>query len=568
MGTAAEQLAEVLAEDAGSAARRELLTSGDPVKVLQKHLEGAEHRHVLQAAVVLFQRFCQTETMPELEKLVALVRELVLPTLSILEGQVTTRRAFQAASTLTPLLQRVCVVATQSCFLALRGPWSPNVLHPFYEALEDLAWVFNEAIIARADLRRPFDAPRIYVSHRHFAELQAAVGKAAASEALCSWELRRKLAPLPPKPEHRWRYDQLKHFWESSCAQKYDGGVPIDELTILLLQAAGAEVSLSNRETLMRRIHSDSSRFVGKLCADELDAFSAEIRRSGGLRAWVHAVVLGDVQPYQPRPKFSDSTLQFLQSSKTSERPFLSARFRKPGEGSAANPLTDCVAQGLLKASQRLILGEKVSPNARNAHGDTALHLAASLDLKQGSLGALLLKNGADVNAPDRHYATPLHKAAAGQSNFAKELVKNGADIGREDRWKSTPLHKAAEHGNGELTTLLLNEGAGITANNWGATPLHRAVARGQLAVVETLLAKGADANAEDQNGDRPLHLAAAQGDYAVVKSLLQKGGEAKVPNRLGKLPEDCARDRGHLDVVTLLQHKDEWVVHPFAATA
>ncbi|CAL1144007.1 unnamed protein product [Cladocopium goreaui] len=117
---------------------------------------------------------------------------------------------------------------------------------------------------------------------------------------------------------------------------------------------------------------------------------------------------------------------------------------------------------------------------------------------RHGSLGALLLSNGADINAQDRYLATPLHKAAAGQSNLAKELVKNGADVGREDRWRSTPLHKAAEHGKAELASLLLSEGAGISADEWGATPLHRAVHRGQLAVVETLLANGGDANAED----------------------------------------------------------------------
>ncbi|CAK8994577.1 unnamed protein product [Durusdinium trenchii] len=492
---AGEQLAEVLAQDA-STANTELLSSGDPVKVVLRHLEMAEHRHILQAAVVLFQRLCESEPLPELQKLVSLVREVLLPTLMMFESHLSTRRAFQAASTLTPLLNRAATLAAQSCSLAIRGPWSPNVLHPFCEAVSDLAEVFSGAIIARAELRRPFDAPRIYSSHRRFAELAAAIGKAVASSP-ASWEIQRKLANLPERPEHCWRYDQLRHFWNSSCSEKYGDAVPIDELAILLLQAAGADVSLANREALMRRMHTDSRRISGKVCADELDAFSAEIRRSGGLKAWVHGVAfggdLGGDWMGPCRPRLGRAAFPTTKRWDHSSRALRPATLQKQTEGC----LVDAVAQGLLKASQRLVLGQKASPNARDAHGDTALHLAASLDFKHGSLAALLLKNGADINAQDRHLGTPLHNAVAGQSNLAKELVENGADIGREDRWKRTPLHTAAEHGKAELATLLLHEGAGITANDWGATPLHRAVARGQLAVVEALLVNGADANAE-----------------------------------------------------------------------
>jgi len=557
MGPAGEQLAESLAQDA---TKTELLSTADPIKIVLQRLEGAEHRDVLQAAMILFQRFCDTAALPEVGKLSSIVSQSMLPTLAKFDSYLNTRRAFQAASTLTPLLSRAATLATQCCALAMRGPWSPGVVLPFCEAVSDLAEVFSVAIIARAELHRPFDAPRIYASHQRFADLEATASRAVSLCSPNAANVSRALAPVPPKPEHRWRYDQLRHFWSSSCSHKYlDGAVPIDEMAILLLQAAGADVSLAHREAIMRRLHCTSHRFEGKICADELDACATEIRRSGGLKAWVHAVAVGGDPSSMPTFKGSTETRRRL-----GERPFLlTATLRKPETESF---LTDVVAQGLLKASQRMVLGDKVSPDSRDAHGDTPLHLAASLDFKHGSLGALLLSNGADVNAQDRHLATPLHKAAAGQSNLAKELVKNGADVGREDRWRCTPLHKAAEHGKAELATMLLSHGAGIAADDFGATPLHRAVARGQLAVVETLLANKGDANAEDRRGDKPLHLAAANGDYALVKLLLQHGGQAGANNRVGKMPEDCARDRGHTDVVTLLQHRDEWVL-PAAAT-
>ena len=561
MGPASEQLADSLAQDAY---KMEILSTGDPMKLVLAHMEGAQHQDMLQAAVILFQRFCDTESLPELDKLSSIVGEGIVPALAKFEKHLTARRAFQAATTLTPLLARAATLATQCCALAIRGPWSPCVILPFCEAVSDLTEVFNVAIIARAELHRPFDAPRIYASHQRFADLETTASKAVASMSSPeAGNICRTLAPMPAKPEHHWRYDQLRQFWLSSCSHKYlDGAVPIDELAILLLQAAGADVSLAHREAIMRRLHCSSCRFGGKICADELDACASEIRRSGGLKAWVHTLALGG-DPWKPSLKVGPSTQTRRQMG---TRPFLLTATRKPETESS---LTDTVAQGLVKASQRLVLGDKVSPNSRDAYGDSALHLAASLDFKNGSLATLLLSNGADIHSQDRHLATPLHRAAGAHSNLAKELVKNGADVGQEDRWKSTPLHKAAEHGKAELATLLLTEGAGIVADDWGATPLHRAVARGQVAVVETLLANRGDANLEDRKGDRPLHLAATRGDYALVKLLLQHGGEAGARNRVGKIPEDCARDRGHTDVVTLLQHRDDWVVpHPLAATA
>mmetsp|Transcript_13739 Transcript_13739/g.16494 ORF Transcript_13739/g.16494 Transcript_13739/m.16494 type:complete len:328 (+) Transcript_13739:35-1018(+) len=326
---------------------------------------------MLQAATILFQRFCDTESLPELDKLLSIVRQSILPTLATFENHLTTRRAFQAASTLTPLLIRAATLATQCCALAIRGPWSHQVILPVCEAVSDLAEVFGVAIIARAELHRPFDAPRIYASHQRFMDLEAAASRAVSVSGPMAANVSRTLAPLPPKPEHHWRYDQLRYFWCASCSHKYlDGAVPIDELAILLLQAAGADTSLVHREALMRRLHSASFRFAGKLCADELDSCAAEIRRSGGLKAWVHTVARGG----ESTPLGATKTQRRL----TGERPFLlTATLRKPETESF---LPDVVAQGLLKASQRLVLGDKVSPNSRDMHGDTALHLAASLD--------------------------------------------------------------------------------------------------------------------------------------------------------------------------------------------
>lgn len=239
----------------------------------------------------------------------------------------------------------------------------------------------------------------------------------------------------------------------------------------------------------------------------------------------------------------------------------------------------DSVERNLLKTSQRLILGEKSTPRSIDArHGtfhETPLHAAAVQDRKKHlPFATLLINNGADVNAEDRHLAAPLHlAAAAGHGEMAKKLVSCGANVCKEDRWKATALHKAADGGHAGITETLLRNGAGAGARDaWGATPLHRAVARKQLAVAEALLqaapAGCAEANAEDCSGCRPLHVAARNGDYALAKLLLEHNAAPAARSRLdGKTPEEIARARGHHDVVALLQHRDEWVsVRPGAA--
>eukprot|EP00933_Yihiella_yeosuensis_P068797 TRINITY_DN7478_c0_g5_i1.p1 TRINITY_DN7478_c0_g5~~TRINITY_DN7478_c0_g5_i1.p1 ORF type:complete len:615 (-),score=130.09 TRINITY_DN7478_c0_g5_i1:110-1954(-) len=595
----AEKLAESLAQVAEDDSN--LLSSGDPMKLVSPHLDNVEHRVLVKASEILLRRFHDTVDgkLPQLERMGAVAKQLALPALSKLGNCLTARRAFQAACTLTPLLNRAVVLASQCCALAIRGISEATIIMPLTRALTDMVEVFTAAILDRAELFRPFDAARISASHQHFVDQQAEAARAFSGSTQSS--NRGKLAPPPARPTHDWRYDQLRKFWDTSCSHRsVDGTIPVDALAVLLIQAAGAEASIGNREAVMRRLHKLSSQNARSMSQAELDLCAPEMRRCGGLRAWVHCVMTqgGEETPRAAIAAASSTGTKSLNATwssglsgstgmplsarttgslwgtqrggvtPTGKKPFvLSASFgRRPptGRDDGSNPLVDSVSRGLLKASQRLVLGEKTPPTTRcGYHGDSALHIAAQQDLKHAPMASLLLSKGADANAEDRHLATPLHTAAAsGRSHLARELLKHGADAGREDRWGATPLHKAADTGQAELAELLLKEGASVTTSDeWGYTALHRAAAHGQLAVAEKLLASHADANAEDRKGDRPLHVAAAHGDYAVVKLLLQHGGEATARSRVaGKTPEDYARDHGHTDVVTLLQHRKEWI--------
>merc|ERR1711865_1029072 len=114
-----------------------------------------------------------------------------------------------------------------------------------------------------------------------------------------------------------------------------------------------------------------------------------------------------------------------------------------------------------------------------------------------------------------------------------------------------------------EVAELLLQGGASADAvDEWGSTPLHRAAAKRQLAVAEHLLGSfHADVDAQDRCGERPIHLAAKNGDYAMIKFFLENACNPLAQSRTtGKTAEQLARDRGHTDVVTLLQHRKDWV--------
>ena len=91
------------------------------------------------------------------------------------------------------------------------------------------------------------------------------------------------------------------------------------------------------------------------------------------------------------------------------------------------------------------------------------------------------LDAGADVNAQDQSGYSPLHYAAAFNSNPAvvKTLLKAGADLQAKD-------------------------------HEWGATPLHwGAWASKNPSVIAALLENGADPNVQDKGGGTPLHAAA-----------------------------------------------------------
>lgn len=115
---------------------------------------------------------------------------------------------------------------------------------------------------------------------------------------------------------------------------------------------------------------------------------------------------------------------------------------------------------------------------------------------------------------------TALHVAAAShRAAVVRDLLRFGADVGAPNRRQAVPLHYAVDGGPG--------------------TPGWRPEAQAQT--VTLLLEAGADPNAADTGGTTPLLRAVRNRCAAAVRALLDGGADSDLPNKHGSRPRDLA---------------------------
>ena len=199
--------------------------------------------------------------------------------------------------------------------------------------------------------------------------------------------------------------------------------------------------------------------------------------------------------------------------------------------------------------------------------GFTALHFA----VQQGDLKSveILIKAGADLNAPHQEHGSPLVIAiASGHDDMALFLLKNGADPNIKDAWGIAPLHYALHEG------LLKLSGSGQKPTDkvgWKRPNM--------TGLIEVLLDYGADPNARIEHsfpfqdnyflarhtsnppmispvGATPLLLAGVSGDIDAMnlleevtdKNTKTSGGATLFMLATGAGPEKRAYSKGHED--------------------
>jgi len=129
-------------------------------------------------------------------------------------------------------------------------------------------------------------------------------------------------------------------------------------------------------------------------------------------------------------------------------------------------------------------------------------------------------------------------------ADFIEKVIRDGADVNAIDKHGNTPLHYAAQSlFSGPLVDLLLEHGANVNAVNiYGASSLHFASSCGGAENVRTLVQYGADVNAIDDDDNTSLiSLVCSGADTDMVKDamkvLLGAGANIDVQD----MDKDCA---------------------------
>ena len=148
----------------------------------------------------------------------------------------------------------------------------------------------------------------------------------------------------------------------------------------------------------------------------------------------------------------------------------------------------------------KLLLAAGSDPNsAKNHREGRPLHYAADGYLNNPAWDAkrqvktirCLLDAGADVNAPDKNGATPLHRAVRTRCAAAVEcLLRAGGDPTRRNKPGSTPFHLAVQ-----------NTGRGGSGD--------AAAKSAQRRIIELILARGISPKIKDARGKSVLDWAA-----------------------------------------------------------
>ena len=169
---------------------------------------------------------------------------------------------------------------------------------------------------------------------------------------------------------------------------------------------------------------------------------------------------------------------------------------------------------------------------------------------QRGDLDAVrrLLREGADVNAPQGDGMTALHWAAErGDASLCEVLLYAGARVDAGTRiGHYTPLHLAARGAHEAVVGLLLRAGSDPNAatTNSGAAPLHLAAASGDPAVIALLVEGGADVDGrEGAWGQTPLIFAAAANRIAAIEALLDAGADPAITARSVDVDEQSKAD-------------------------
>ena len=246
----------------------------------------------------------------------------------------------------------------------------------------------------------------------------------------------------------------------------------------------------------------------------------------------------------------------------------------------------------------KLLVEKGADAHAKDAVGDSSLHLAVRKDALKPLVADMIAKSGGggklDVAAGDGD--APLHTVSrTGDSELAALLMSKGASIRVENREKDTPLHIVCREGNASMAKLLVEKGADAHAKNAaGYTSLYLAISEaafedpvdlvkdmiaksggggkldvtlgarqdamlhiasrtGDSTLAALLLGAGADVNVENRDKDTSLHISCRRNDAEIAKLLIDNGANVSLPNQHQDTPLHITCQSGYSNITKLL---------------
>ncbi|KAJ2970181.1 hypothetical protein NQ176_g8311 [Zarea fungicola] len=191
------------------------------------------------------------------------------------------------------------------------------------------------------------------------------------------------------------------------------------------------------------------------------------------------------------------------------------------------------------------------------AKGEDANELLRSAVMAGWGRGVceMLIQKGADVNYKVEGDSTPLLVVAIvlGSFDLAAMLIHNGASVNAADLSGHTALHHACAQNHIPLVKQLLAAGADVSATtSYGEQPLESAT---NIEIVKMLLAHGAECRHVNNSGSSALITAISDRRLPMVKLLLESGPKLDGGEKYRNLLRKACKARAPHIVNLLLQH-------------